>query len=127
MTAKPRRVLRVGTLKVKFTTPSTKRNLSDIYREIGEEIGVPFPLTGGGPWVVEDLEPWALKIGFAYIARRYAQADKRAGRPRGSVALLPAKNKEAQEQRDKRARRQQRADQMKERYLAWFKERYGGS
>ena len=123
--AKPRRALRVGAIKVEFTPPS-KRGLFDIFREIGEEMGVPFPLTGSGLWSIDSFNEWALKIGQAFIGHHPAH-DRHTGRPRASVATYPAKTKGAKKSRGKRARKRQRDDEMKAKYLAWYKDRYRGS
>ena len=53
MTAKSWRTLRVGAITVEFTLPSKKPSLFDICQEIGEEMGVPFPLTRSDPWPID--------------------------------------------------------------------------
>ena len=117
--------MRVGRIKVKFTPPS-KRGLFDAEREIGEEMGIPFPLTGSGPWSIDVFNEWVRQIGLAFIGHHPAH-NRCTGRPPGRVASYPAKTKEAKKQRAKRARKRQHDDQMKAAYLAWYKDRYGGS
>ena len=126
MTAKPWRTLRVGTITVEFTPPP-KRTLLTVYREIGEEMGVPFPLEQwDGPSAIDAFNEWALKIGYAFIGRHPAH-NRRTGRLRGSVALSHPPSKEAKKKRAKRAREREHDDEMKAKYLAWYKDRYGGT
>jgi hypothetical protein len=99
-----------GEIKLEFHLPSGRhRGWRDICREIGEKMGTPFQLTE--PESVEDFEKWVLKIGYAFIGCHPANDRRRTGRPRDSVAIRPTKNKEAQKQRDKRARRRLREDE----------------
>ena len=126
MTAKSWRTLRVGAITVEFALPSKKPSLFDICQEIGEEMGVPFPLTRSDPWPIDIFDEWARQIGLAVICRHPAH-NRHPGRPLGRVAAYPAKTKEAKKQRAKRARQRQRDDQMKAEYLAYYEDRYGVS
>jgi hypothetical protein len=128
MAAKRRRTLRVGKITLKLTFPSNP-GLFDVYREIGEEMGVPFIFEenkGNGPWAIDIFNEWALKIGIAFIQRHPAH-NRRTGRLRGSVSLAPPQTKEAKKKRAKRARERQHDDEMQAKYLAWYKDRYGGT
>jgi hypothetical protein len=125
MTAKRRLPLRVGPITVKFSPPP-KRTLLTVYREIGEEMGIPFPCTGDGPWSVDTFKEWALEIGTAFISRHPAH-DRRTGRLPGSISLRPPETREAKKGRNRRARQRQRDDEMKAAYLTYYEDRYGGS
>jgi hypothetical protein len=123
----PEKRQRAPRLRPVFVRPRKRRSEFDIYREIGEEMGVPFPLVDGEHWCVEDLEPWVLKIGWAFISHHSANQDERRGRPRDRNAVIHDPGEIARKSREKRARRRQRENQEKAAYLAWFKERYKDS
>jgi hypothetical protein len=118
------RSVSVNGIPLRVTFKAGPRDPYRDLRQVGEKIGVPFPLKEGAPWPADAVDDWIRAVGWAFVGACVA---RRGGRPRGSVTLLPTSNTAAQNQRDKRTRRRTREDKVKEKYLAYFLEKYAGS
>src|SRR5262249_12121868 len=116
-------------LLLKFIKPKNHRSDHDNLCQIGKEMNIPFPFAKDEPWCVDDevFCRWLKKVALAYIGQHFANK-RPANRPYGSIVLNPQPaNSDAEKQRRKRANRRKRNDEMSAKYLAWYKERYGGS
>ena len=115
---------------LEFIKPKKHCSQQGILCQIGEEMNIPFPFAKNESWCVDDevFCRWLKKVALTYIGRRSA-AKRPTGRPYGSIVLnpKPANSDESKKQRRKRANRRKRHDEMSAKYLAWYKDRYGGS